>query len=399
MSDPRPGPSGRSADARIVGLVRWSRRARQLPLVTRRWWTALRRRWPGWRPVWWRLRFATVNFSVAALLALTAAVLALVVEDLLPLKAADRTVSWPRWLALGVSLVGLFAVIWWRSTVHRHTGTLFYLRVLDDAMDDRHTRPVQVARDRRMSLRSVTRWADLASRTRHGVIDMVDICAEVARELEAVVNSDRDDTGYTIAANLFWPVAFAVGAELPIVDGLHLLELGDNPHATGPETLFPLPPPATAGAVRTRTVTIEPGAARVGLLLAFTRTAAGQDPARIMAGTGVGVCHVLRPAWIDEDLHGLDQTTFTANQMSALAAALPAAIAEIKNAVADQELVVAGFLTKTLAIATGWGLAQSTCRFFTGTHLLHYQQDSRKYLPMRVHPAQPATPATEQPRT
>jgi hypothetical protein len=45
-----------------------------------------------------------------------------------------------------------------------------------------------------MSLRSVTRWVDVASGAHDGAIDLVDVCAEVATELEAVVNGDRDHT-------------------------------------------------------------------------------------------------------------------------------------------------------------------------------------------------------------
>jgi hypothetical protein len=61
----------------------------------------------------------------------------------------------------------------------------------------------------------------------------------------------------------------------------------------------------------------------------------------------------------------------------------------IKKATASRELVVVAMIPKTVAFALGRLLARADCRFFTGTHLMHYDQDNRQYEPMRVRESQP----------
>lgn len=356
---------------------------------------------------WWRIRgtvlVATANFAVATALAGTAAVLGLVVEDLLP-ATGHRHMSTTRILWLGIAVAALFATIVWRGSVNRRTGTLFYVRLLNDAWTDWHTTALQIASRRRMSLRSVTRWADLPSRTHHETIDLVDLCAEIAAALEAVVNGDRDDTAYTIAPNLPWPAALAIGTALPIVDDLHLLELSGppgnpataapgSPTTIAPEISFRLPQP-TADTTTPPPPTAHPReGTRVGLLLVFT----GRDlpPDTVFDGMGVGEVYTLDSASMGVTHRAGDR--LTAAQLATLAASLPPAVAAIKRAAGDRELVVAATLPKTLAMALGWGIAQDKCRFFAGTHLLNFAYPER-YQPMRVHPAQPASGPTA-PRT
>lgn len=340
---------------------------------------------------WWQRRGAvlviTANFAVAFALASTAALLGLVVEDLLPVSG-DRHCSAARYALLGVTLLALLLALLWRRSAHGRTGTLFYVRLIDEAWQDWHVIPVQVASRRRMSLRSVTRWVDLPSRTRHGVIDLVDVCSEIASALEAVVNGDRDDTGYTIAPNMLWPAALAVGAELPIVDCLELLELSGRPDGSGggiTEISYPLPQPSASDAATPAPVPHRSGGTRVGLLLTFT--ARGLDPGTVFAGIGVGEYYRLCPEWFGVDLARGIGARFTGEQLATLAESLPPVVANIKQAAGDRDLVVAAAMPKTLAMALGWGLAQGACRFFAGIHLLHY--DGRRYIPVRVHPAQP----------
>jgi hypothetical protein len=344
--------------------------------------------------VWWRVRVAAVTFVVATMLALTTALLGLLVEDSLPLTGRPH-ITGGRCAALGVALLLLFLAILWRGSVHRRTGTLFYVRLIDAGWADWHTIPVQIASQRRMSLRSVTRWVDLSSHTRDGVIDVVDVCAEVAGGLESVVNGDRDDTAYTVAPNMPWPAALAVGAELPIVDGLQLLELPGRPDSAGDDTAeesFRLPQPSADVGTPPRPLSRSHTGTRVGLLLTFTGR--GLDPDTAFEGMDVGDYYGLDPASMGVDLARRVGANFTGAELAKLAAALPPAVAEIKRAAGDRELVVAAAMPKTLAMALGWALAQGTCRFFTGTHLLHQDGRSGRYLPMRVNRAQPASLGT-----
>jgi hypothetical protein len=348
--------------------------------------------------LWWRHRgtllVAAANLFVAAALALTTALLGLVLEDALPVSGHRQVLPWRAfWLA--AALLGLFMAILWRGSVHRRTGTLFYVRLIDETWPDWHATPVWVASRRRMSLRSVTRWVDLPDRTRDGVIDLVDVCAKVAAALEAVVNSDRDDTAYTIAPNMLWQPALAIGAELPIVDGLRLLELSGLPDGTGQgvtEISFRPPQPSAGDAPLPSPVSRRSAGARVGLLLVFTGR--GLDPDTVFDGMGVGEYYELQPASLGVNPARRTGAILTAAELAKLAAALPAAVAEIKRAAGERELVVAAAMPKTLAMALGWGLAQDTCRFFTNTHLLHHDVETGRYVPVRVHPAQPTLTPT-----
>ncbi|GLI00901.1 hypothetical protein [Phytohabitans aurantiacus] len=344
-------------------------------------------RW--WRHVGGTLLVATANFAVATALAGTVALLGLVVEDSLPVTG-QREFSTARVLLLGVALVALFAAVVWRGSVYRRTGTLFYVRLIDGALSDWHVALVRVASRRRMSLRSVTRWVDLPSSTRNGTIDLVNTCTEVAAALEAVVNSDRDDTAYTISPNMPWPAAVAIGAELPIVDSLRLLELRGRPDSSSDdvaEISFRLAPPTGDTALPGATTHLTTGS-RVGLLLVFTSR--GLYPHTVFDGMDVGEFYKLDPASLGITRHA--GTDLTGAQLAALAQALPPAVAAIKQAARDRELVIAAALPKTLAMALGWGLAQGQCRFFAGTHLMHcVDNESGRCVPMRVHPAQPAS--------
>lgn len=46
-------------------------------------------------------------------------------------------------------------------------------------------------------------------------------------------------------------------------------------------------------------------------------------------------------------------------------------------------------ITKITALALGWYLPQKPCRFFHATHLMHFDEQSRGCLPMRVKESQP----------
>jgi hypothetical protein len=344
--------------------------------------TGVKRRVPGPTLV------AAANFQIATALATAGALLSLIAEDLLPLTG-PRHFSTVRigWLA-GI-LAWLFAAIWWRGRLHRRTGTLFYVRVLDTGWADWHTIPIEAARRRRMSLRSVTRWVDLASRTRNGAIDLVDVCAEVATELEAVVNGDRDDTAYTVAPNLMWPVALAVGAELPLVDGLRLLELpgrAGGAAVDGSEVLFRLPRPAETIGEIPPPVPIGTGGTRVGLLLMFSGR--GLDAKTVFGRMDVAEYYELKSEFFRPVARQPPGSRLTGAQLAAIAESLPAAVAAVKQAAGDRELVVAAALPKTLAMALGWGLSEGPWRFFTRTHLLHWDEDLDQYRPVLVHPAQ-----------
>lgn len=359
---------------------------------------AARRLWNAAADWWWRIRsqipIASANLMLAIAVALTTAVLGLVVQDLLPTQGSPHLYP-DRVALLTVTLILLVAAIVWRSTVHRSTGTLFYVRVLDDEMPDWHQLPLAVAARSRMSLKSITRWVDLAAHTRDGVIDTVDTCHEVASALEAVINGDRDDTAYTIAPNLLWPAALAVGAELPIVDNLNLLELPGNPTTTGTRART-LSFRLTSGGGPADSIKAEriehpsESDAPIGLILAFAPAAVHMTPEKVFAGQRISACHRLTPSCFNH-IDDLARTPLTAEQIAALAFPLAQAISAIQVDPKRRAVVIAAAMPKTLAMALGWHLAQGTTRFFANTYLLHYHR-ADTYVPIRVHHAQPTGP-------
>src|SRR5690606_19961471 len=221
--------------------------------------------------------------------AVLTAVLALVVEDLLPKpdEGEPEIVPVRAGILLG-TIVVLLGALMWRTAVHDTRGTLFYVQILNEGMANLHTQPLRAARAERLSLRTVTRCVDVTSRRRNGVIDAVEPCHEVGRALEDNVNTDRDDTGYTVAPNLLWPTALAVGAYLPQGDNLRLLELGKGSGDIG----FELDSPGM-GKLKSESHPVpEPKGDRVGVWLALTAKAKDYDVGTF-AQFGVSTVHVV----------------------------------------------------------------------------------------------------------
>lgn len=348
-----------------------------------------------WRPAPGPLLITMANFAIAAFTALTTAALGLIVEDLLPLKP-PRQVSLERATLLAAAFALLFAAVLWRSLIHRRTGTLFYVRLLADDMPDLHDTAIQIAARRRMSLKSVTRWADLPTHTHEGVIDLSATCADIAAGLETVINTDRDDTAYTIAPNILWPAALAIGAELPIVDNLQLLELPD-PRTPQPIT-FTLTKAVTPAALITEELPLNATTpdAPVGLILAFAPAAAKMSPLAVFAEYSVSQCRRIRPAAVSHTTE-LNHITFTGPDVAAFARPLAEAIITVQDEAGTRGVVIAAAMPKVLAMAIGWHLAQAKTRFFDRTHLLYYDQQTAAYTPIRAHPAQATRPLAKLP--
>lgn len=331
-----------------------------------------------------------VVFAANALVVISASIitasLALILEDLIPRSKADGFIVPWRW-AVGISaLVMLVGALVWRARVHRKRGTLFYVQMLDEAMPNWHEQPLAAARSRRMSMRSVTRWADLGQRTRGGVIDVVEPCREIGAALEEAINSDRDDTGYTVAPNTLWPVALSLGTYLPHAEDLRLLELLPN----AGETEFPL-----IACSRIRATSAKQDLAegtpqgRVGVWLAFT-PAAQHLSAQDFRTFGVETLHTIT---YQGKMPGKQYSPeLTADDMAHLGSEIAEHLERIKNDAGERELVVVAMAPKTVMLSVGWHLAQRECRFFHNTHFMHRDQDSKTYIPMRVRDSQPTTP-------
>ncbi|ASU77601.1 hypothetical protein CDG81_03935 [Actinopolyspora erythraea] len=329
------------------------------------------------------------NALVVVAASLITASLALVLEDLFPRDPSDGYVVLTRWgvgiAALGVLLFGLA----WRARLHRRLGTLFYVHLLDESMPNWHEHSLDAARNRRMSMRSVVRWVDLKQRTSDGVIDVVEPCHEISTAVEEAINSDRDDTGYTVAPNMLWPMALTVGAYLPHPDSLRLLEL--QPKSTEEEF-------ALAGRPRVRSSSVvrrldgQSPSGRVGVWLACTPAAWRFNEKSSQRFREFGVNHVHTITHPDARLARNYFPELSGTDMGHLGEEIAAQLVRIKHEAGERELVLVAMAPKAVMLAVGWHLSQHECRFFHGTHLMYYDRDDDSFIPVRVRESQPTTP-------
>lgn len=329
-----------------------------------------------------------VGATVVVVATVLTAGLALVLEDALPKPDAGARFVRERVTLVVIALVVLLGALALRSVLHRRTGTLFHVQLLDEGMEDRRGAALATAIGQKMSVRSITRWVDFTHATRNGVIDLVDACREVGTALEESINSDRDDTGYTVAPNVLWPIALGIGGYLPPVRTLRLLEL---PKPRDPVREFIL----THGlpvrlAAPAEHLDGDPSAGRVGVWLAFSPEAAKYESS-FLAPFGVTEVYPFTMHGV-APVRGWTPPRLESREMAALGPRLAEHLTRIKVDCKGRELVVAAMIPKTVALALGWYLAQARCRFFTGTHLLHFDEGTERYVPMRVKPTQPATP-------
>lgn len=274
-------------------------------------------------------------------------------------------------------------------------------------MPDWHSAAAAAASRRRLALRTVAEWVNATPQTASGVVDAVRPTTTTATLLTMLLNLDRDDTGSALAPNLLWPIALAVGYLLPPSSGITLLELGAGaPGATGPDSEVEWRPPTDTPTpeMLARTVILLPGtvptpasgaerptaeAERMGLVLAFSRAAKLMKPEEFFADFGVSSYVVLQPGDVSPDRHELQHACFRADRLTELARVLPTLVADAKQKAGNRELVVAAAMPKTLAVALGMGLARLGSAWFTGTHLLHWDDSRRAFVPIRTRDSQP----------
>lgn len=334
-----------------------------------------------------KARTATADALVALLVPVNVALAGLVIGDALPVGDNDPVLSGPRlaWLAVGLLL--LTAAVVWRRAVYRGSGTLFSVQLLDEEMIDRHRVATERALHKHMSAHVLTRWCDSRARTSGGVVELVDVVDDLGRDLAAGLNQDRDDTGYAIAPNMLWPAAVGVGRWLNRVEDIRFVDFG--PDDTVEFRLADRKEERvghTAGEVP-----ISDGVpGRLGVWLAFTEKAA-EFSADEFAAFGVSSVVVMRR------VEGKVTTPLDGPEMCRLAADLASALADLRRTTpVEREIVVVAMIPKTVALLLGWHLSQEKVRFFTGTHLMHYDEQkvhnrelNTPYLAMRVHPSQP----------
>lgn len=332
----------------------------------------------------WAIRTADLVLVVAS--ALTTASLALVVEDLLPKSEPDALFDWKRGVGLALAVSSVLGSLSWRARARRANGTLFYVQMLDENMADQRLDALDKAAKKRLSRRSITRWLDLEGCMSDGVIDVVEPCQEAGYALEELVNNDRDDTANTVAPNALWPMAVALGMHLPADSQLKVTEL---PIGKGRDQEFQLKGDAKIADLFVHNQELdEPTGYRVGIWLAFTpaRKDFSVDGFRQF---GVRTAYTVTEDGVDP-ADGIDRR-FGDEELPRTAAGITEKLLEIKEKHQDTEVVVVAMISKAVAIAVGWQLAQREKASLRNTHLMHFDWIRETYVPMRVRRSQPTT--------
>lgn len=333
------------------------------------------------------------DVGVAVLVPASAATFGLVLADAVPVGAASPTFSGPRWALMVVVLGLLVATVAGRRWIYRGTGTLFSVSLLDETMPDFHEKAQADAERWHMTVQLLARRVDVLGRERDGVVDVVQPRQELSRALEEAINQDRDDTGYTVAPNLLWPAALAVGASLTRTGQMRFLDY--NKTTTTEVQLRDKAAERVLVRMDPDHVVATPTGNRRGVLLSFTPASSKFDLDRRCAEFGIatlvrfGLPAQLQGRWL------------SGPELSRLADELAGQLADIKHATRDRELVVVAFVPKTVALLTGWYLSRYVChqqvRFFAETHLMHYVEPDDRFVALRVHPSQPTDFPAPQP--
>ncbi len=163
------------------------------------------------RSAWYTL---VQNVGLILLATLASALLALLIEDAIPNPdAPSPAVVWARVAATAFVLAALGLVIMLRRRRWQARGTLFYIRYLDEWMEDSHLDQFQGARDNHLDARVVAGWMS-ARPDRSRLIDVADDLAELGNRLQLTMNEDDISTAFNLAPNMLYPMALSVGYDL-----------------------------------------------------------------------------------------------------------------------------------------------------------------------------------------
>lgn len=347
----------------------------------------------------------SVNLAVVVLAATITALLALVVEDWLPVGPASPAVAegvWGRrgWLFGVLGMLVIAVVV--RTAVKSSRGTLFYVQLLDDSMANWHKSPLQAAEERHLAVKWVLRWISLSRRTQSGVIDLVEPCTELAHTVQSEINADTADTGYTLAPNTLWPVSFALGASLPNPDRLTLLEFANNQENENDTAISLQSKEATTSSLERDELEMKPPTGdRVGVWVALTKSA-NQCNEKKFRPFGVGTLHRITYEGRFPGVNGWEPK-FGKKELERFGRELADLLGEIKEQAGSRELVVIAMMPKTTALAAGWYLSGKSLSyrengrrivlsFFENTHLMNFDMPTGQYVPMRVSESQPTLP-------
>ncbi|MGW1677947.1 hypothetical protein [Saccharopolyspora sp. NPDC002376] len=323
------------------------------------------------------------------------ALLSLFLEDLLPKDDPQARFDFWRVLFLCFSLFLVWFLVRRRYKVRQASATLFSVQVLDEAMRDRTQEQGQnsraVAAEQHMSIRVLHRWLDLETSTSNDVIDVEEACREAGAQLQLLVNTTPDDGKHSVAPNMPWPIAMAIGGYLPArTHDFQMVELATQKGK--PERKFDLQYLSEVGLAKLdiQEESIEdPLGERIGVHIGLAGHAHEFHKHRIrhFRAAGVSSCYTTGP---EEVLNGEDRSSdYTGEELNELSKMVTAQLFRIKEKHPDDELVVFANMPKTVSLAVGWQLMHYRGSFYRKTYLMHYGTENETYIPMRVRSSQP----------
>jgi hypothetical protein len=153
---------------------------------------------------------------------LTTALVGLIVEDVVSANGDVSHCSAGVILGSAIGLVLLVLLVLARTKATDDYGTLYYVRLLARDMAD--WRQTDLAADERgyLDVRIITR--SFNPNERAGGIDISDVVTEQVRTIQAEMNSDRVDSGFTVAPNMLLPAGIAFGSGFYWWTGTYMVE-------------------------------------------------------------------------------------------------------------------------------------------------------------------------------
>ena len=170
----------------------------------------------------WTRRRTWVDLWITSVITLVAAAVSMVLEDVLPWPDEIERVTWWRLGLLGVSLLLLFWGLAVRRRMNDSLGTWYYVRFLFPWMYDwvlpEHRQHSLGFLDRRVVTGHVT------DQPIDGVLDCTAEIAALGEQLDDSMNDADANTGYTLAPNMLYPAALALGYRLYGWESLRMYE-------------------------------------------------------------------------------------------------------------------------------------------------------------------------------
>lgn len=170
------------------------------------------------------MRRQTLAILLSVLAVITTGFVGLVIEDLFPAGGsfkADGPTQARVWA--GAFFLLLLVYVTWR--ISRGSGTLYYLRILNERAPDIHHPARTRAKTRYLDYRSVTRSLSLGS---GGWVDVADIVESARSELQSAASTDNEWTSTEFAPNAHWPIQFALGFDWPLTDQTKIMEFKEG---------------------------------------------------------------------------------------------------------------------------------------------------------------------------